>query len=54
MEDISIQEFYEWAKSHNLLDFKMRVQYRDEGGSYFGTDKELYCEVDWKNKVIIL
>lgn len=54
MEDITIQDLYDWAKDHNYLDYKLRIQYRDEGGDYFGNDKELYLIVNEKDRTIKL
>lgn len=54
MEDITIQDLYNWAKDHNYLDYKIRIQYRDEGGEYYGYDTELFLEVNEKDKTIKL
>ena len=54
LEDITIQELYNWAKKHFLLDYKIRIQYRDGGGKYSGYDKELWMEIDEKSKSILL
>lgn len=53
-EDITIQDLYNWAKEHNCLDYKIRIQYRDEGGTYFGCDKEVFLTTNEKDKTIIL
>lgn len=34
MEDITIQDLYNWAKDHSYLDYKIRIKYRDEGGVF--------------------
>jgi hypothetical protein len=54
MEDITIQDLYNWAKNHNYLDYKIRIKYRDEGGTYFGVDKEVLLDVKEINKTILL
>ena len=54
MEDITIQDLYNWAKQHNYLDYKIRIQYRDEGGDYFGYDKEVHLSINEKDKTIKL
>lgn len=54
MEDITIQDLYNWAKDHNYLDYRIRIQYRDEGGNYFGYDKEVLLDIDEKSKTILL
>lgn len=54
LEDMTIQELYDWAKDHSMLDYKIRIQYRDEAGEYFGYDKEVLLDVDEKNKAVLL
>lgn len=54
MEDITIQDLYNWAKEHNYLDYKIRIQYRDAGGNYFGHDKEVFLSTNEKDKTVIL
>lgn len=54
MEDITIQDLYNWAKDHNYLDYKIRIQYRDDGGAYFGYDKEVLLIVCEKDKTVKL
>ena len=34
------REFIEYIQKWGLEDYKIEVQYRDEGGCYYGTDKE--------------
>lgn len=45
---------YNWAKDNNCLDYKIRVQYRDEGGSYYGSDKEVLLAIYKEDKIIKL
>ena len=54
MEDVTIQDLYNWAKNHSYLDYKIRIKYRDEGGTYFGVDKEVLLVVNEKSKTIVL
>ena len=54
MEDITIQDLYNWAKEHNYLNYKIRIQYRDKGGNYFGHDKEVLLTTNEKDKTIKL
>ena len=35
-------------------DYDVKVQYRDDGGKYFGTDDEVWLEVYDETKVVIL
>ena len=51
---MTIQELYDWAKDKGVLNYELRVQYRDEGGDYYGEDKELYLDINAMNKQIIL
>lgn len=54
MEDITIQDLYDWANDHNYLNYKLRIQYRDDGGTYFGCDKEVLLNINEKDKTIKL
>jgi hypothetical protein len=54
MEDITIQDLYNWAKDHSYLDYRIRIKYRDEGGNYFGCDKEILLDINEKSKTILL
>jgi hypothetical protein len=54
MEDITIQDLYNWAKYHNYLEYKIRIKYRDEGGVYFGYDKEVLLDIKEEIKTILL
>ena len=54
MEDITIQDLYNWAKDHSYLDYKIRIKYRDDGGEYFGVDKDVLLDVKEKSKTILL
>lgn len=51
---MTIQELYDWAKEKGILDYELRVQYRDDGGTYYGEDEELYLDINAINKQIIL
>ena len=51
---MTIQELYEWAKEKGLLDYTLKVQYRDAGGEYYGQDEELYLDINAINKQIVL
>ena len=37
---VTIRDIYNWAKKNNAEDLEVVIQYRDEGGDYFGVDKE--------------
>lgn len=54
MENITIEDLYNWAKDNNCLDYKIRIRYRDDGGTYYGSDKEVYLDVNEEDKTIIL
>ena len=54
IEDMKITElikFLEEVKEKHG-DIEVVVQYRDSGGSYYGTDTDIYCEVE--NETVIL
>ena len=51
---MTIQELYDWAKEHEVLDYKVEVKYRDAGGEYYGKDEELYLDFDKECKTVIL
>lgn len=51
---MTIQELYDWAKEKGVLDYELRVQYRDDGGDYSGEDNELRLYEYDKDKTVIL
>lgn len=51
---MTIQELYDWAKEKGVLDYELRVQYRDDGGDYYGEDNELRLYEYDKDKTVIL
>lgn len=54
---MTVKELYEWAKKHDCLDCDIGVQYRDDGGLYYGREYDLDPEVEWKTddkRVVIL
>jgi hypothetical protein len=54
MKNMTIEELYKWAVEHNCADFEMRIQYRDEGGEYFGCDEEVFLAANEEDKTIKL
>lgn len=57
MKNITIEDLYNWAKDNNCLDYKIRIQFRDNGGDYPGSDKEVYLvieEDEEEGKIILL
>ena len=52
--NMTVQELYEYAKQRGLLDYEIRVQYRDDGGEYQGTDavESVFVEDDQKALVL--
>ena len=46
---MTIEEFYKWAKENNTTDYTMKVQYRDDGGDYYGKDEEIRCWI-WNHE----
>ena len=51
---MTVQELYEYAKQRGLLDYEVRVQYRDDGGWYYGTGEVESVIVEDDKKVLIL
>lgn len=51
---ITIKELYEMAVERNIEDYKIEVQFRDDGGDYLGKDEEVYFIIDDKNKTVTL
>ena len=51
---MTIKEIYEWAKQNGVEDYEAVVQYRDDGGYYYGEDTEVYCRIDKKEKRVVL
>ena len=51
---MTVQELYEYAKQRGLLDYEIRVQYRDDGGEYQGTDAVEYVLVEDDQKALVL
>ena len=51
---MTVQELYEYAKQHGVLDYEIRVQYRDDGGEYQGADAFLYLLAEKEEKVLVL
>ena len=50
---MTIKELYEWAINNGYENEKIFIQYRDEGGDYYGEDENLYLMYE-KDKGIIL
>ena len=51
---MTVQELYEYAKQRGVSDYDIRVQYRDDGGEYQGTDAFLYLLAEKEGKVLVL
>ena len=51
---MTVQELYEYAKQRDILDYEVRVQFRDDGGEYQGTDAFLYLLAEKEEKVLML
>lgn len=56
VKNMTIKELYEWAIKNNVEDYDVRIQYRDEGGCYYGTDTlyEVDIEIDRLRLEVIL
>ena len=51
---MTINELYKWAVQNGVEDYNIEIQYRDDGGIYDGTDKELYLTKIHDDKTLIL
>lgn len=51
---MTVQELNEYAKQRGLLDYEIRVQYRDDGGLYSGTEAVESVIVDDDQKALVL
>lgn len=51
---MTVQELYEYAKQRGLLDYEIRVQYKDDGGEYLGFDEVESVLVEEDQKALVL
>lgn len=51
---MTIVEMYEWAKRNGVENYEAVVQYRDDGGDYYGEDTEVRCCIDEAEKRVVL
>ena len=51
---MTIEELYKWGVEHDCLDYEIRIQYRDDGGEYFGCDEEMFLTINEENKIVKL
>ena len=54
VRNMTVQELYEYAKQCGVSDYEIRVQFRDDGGEYQGTDAFLYLLAEKEGKVLVL
>ena len=52
--NLTVKEFYQYMVSLGAENFQMQVQYRDDGGDYYGEDKDIRCQIDEGNKTVTL
>ena len=50
----TVKDFYEYMKKQGKEDYQIKIQYRDDGGEYWGEDDEVRCFFDDENKVVIV
>lgn len=53
-KNLTIEELYKWAVEHDCADFEIRIQYRDDGGYYFGCDEEVFLTINEEDKTVKL
>lgn len=53
---MTVKELYEWAKKHKCLDCAICMQYRDDGGLYYGRDYDIEPKVERKpnSKMVVV
>ena len=53
---MTIKDLYEWAVKNGVEDFDIEIQYRDDGGYYYGTSllNGLDIEIDRLCSTVIL
>lgn len=51
---MTVRELYEYAKQRDILDYEVRVQFRDDGGEYQGADAFLYLLAEKEEMVLVL
>lgn len=53
---MTIKDLYEWAVKNGVEDFDIEIQYRDDGGYYYGSSSlnELDIEIDRLCSTVIL
>ena len=51
---MTVKELYEYAKRHDMLDYEIHVQYRDDEGLYSGTEVVESVLVEDSQKALIL
>lgn len=44
------KDLYEWAVEHGVEDCDIEIQYRDDGGYYYGTTDVTFDEIEIENK----
>ena len=42
---MTVKEFYEYCVEHGVENMTMKIQYRDGGGYYYGSDEAEICEI---------
>lgn len=53
-DGMTVKDLYKWSVENKCDNYKVRVQYRDEGGDYYGKDDCLYLGIDKSNKIVVL
>ena len=46
------QELIDWIKSHHAENTVVEIAYRDDGGLYYGTDKDIKPIIVGKNETL--
>lgn len=51
---MTIKELYKWAKENNCEEYEVKIQYRDSGGCYNGTDELIESEIVIKSNGVVV
>lgn len=53
-KEMTVKEFFEEMKRNGKEDYRILIQYRDDGGDYSGEDSELRLYIDDDAKTVTL
>ena len=48
----TVEEFYRYMKNNGKENYQMLVQFRDDGGDYYGADEDIRFDIDDNTKTV--